>query len=110
MFARLKEQEVSPVSTRPSPGTKGTGSSSASGAPAKVKKNIDKNRTLLRRHSDGDSARNLMDGFDRAADVQQIDCDEEEELMTEEYMQRAEGGSHSGQQTSVAEPLQVPPS
>lgn len=88
--ARLKELEVSSVSTRPSPCTQGSGSSSASGAPTKVKKHIDKNRTLLRGHSDGDSARNLMESFDCAADMQQADDDEDEELITNEHMQRSE--------------------
>lgn len=56
--AQLREQEVSSASTRPSPGANVSGSSSSSGATTKVNKHLDKNRTLVRRHSDGDSARN----------------------------------------------------
>lgn len=91
----MNEQQVSSASTRPSPGTRGTGSSSSSGASLKVKKNIDKFRTLVRRHSDGDSARNLMQSFDNAAE-QPVDIDEDEELVADEHMQRPEDAASPG--------------
>lgn len=87
----MREKAQATSGSRPSPQTRTTASSSTgSAATRKVKKKqLDKNRVLLRRRNDGDTRRDLMGSFDDAAEHQALSHDDDDpELMSDKAHMR----------------------